>query len=907
MKRRFKRSWSFGFDPSSDDQREGQSPKKDVEERLERLLDMYKEEIDEGPLCNGCGNVILGPAYICETCEKFWLHESCASLPLRVESPLHLAHSLNLISKPPNQISHHFRFPEITYFFICDGCKDISPGFSYNCADCGFNLDVKCGLLDNVESPKLRKPEVEAKTYHPSHNHELVLFNYTGLLPRLKCYGCEMELQGLSYGCFECKLYLHKSCVELPSQIRHPCHPSHSLFLHHYQNRSSFICEGCRDISEGFCFQCESCPFQLDAKCALSMDKASMTSEMYCETKIRIKHFSHHHELVLFNCREDQSYTCTGCLMKVPGLVYGCFECKFYLHKSCAEMPREIQHPYHPFHPLRARVGKYAKMACQTCRIGTDDEEIVYYCNDCRFGLHMHCAEVSLLVISPLKHKCHVHNLYYKPRRFMRYTSKTKYGFHVCSICGETCEESGYICFECDCSFHLGCIPIPETVKYDGHMHSLTLRAPVSGVDYSLDYYCFDCEKERNPRYHAYYCDQCSYAAHIECALSEHLSNRTREKLLDDIFTEDFNNEHTMLSHAVQGLQQPYCYMCKESISRLAYTCQLCNIIFHKLCVEFPREIQHPLHSHPLLLFHVSFCDEYYVCNQCLNILRDEAYYQCEDCHFILHLNCASSRRDDDCPIPDQGDVSISHHSHHHKLRLANCPIESFIRCHICSRYISGPLFCCLQCAFFIHKSCREAPKEIEHQFHPEHSVRWSLLVMKTPKCKVCNWSTPSINSRIYTCEDCEFHIDYNCANYLTSSIKLKNHAHKFFYFLAVDLSSHFKCKVCGKNCIGSFYRCLECDMNLHLSQCHCHPLTLEYSVINECYEEEYCHECEDLRNADHAVYYCENCHYTAHIGCALDQVRFLSISLFFTLLSYSSPQLDMHSFLLNCSRTQIR
>ncbi|KAJ8760640.1 hypothetical protein K2173_015307 [Erythroxylum novogranatense] len=619
MKRRLKRSRSFEFHPSSDDEREGQSPKMDVEERLERCLDMYKEEIDQGPLCNGCSNFILGPAYICETCENFWLHESCSSLPPRVQSPLHLAHSLNLISKPPNQMYHHFRYPETTYFFICDGCKDISPGFSYNCTDCGFNLDVKCGLLDNVESHKLRKPEVEAKTYHPSHSHELVLFNYTGLLPRLKCYGCEMELQGLSYGCFECKLYLHKSCAELPHEIRHPYHPSHSLFLHYYQKRR-FICERCRDVSEGFCLQCESCQFQLDVKCALSTDKASMTSEMYSETKIRIKHFSHHHELVLFNCKKDQSYSCTGCLVRVPGLVYGCFECKFYLHKSCAEMPREIQHPYHPFHPLRAQVGKYAKMICKTCRTGTDNEEIVYYCKDCRFGLHMHCAEVSLLVVSPLKQKCHVHNLYYKLGSFMRSTSKTQYGFHVCSICRENCEESGYICFECDCSFHLGCIPIPETVKYDGHMHSLTLRAPVSGVDYSLDYYCFDCEKERNPRYHAYYCDQCSYAAHIECALSEYVDeeysnssalqqmskkNKGMQDYCDAKFltpgehlgprcmkqieTEDFNDEHTMLSHAVHGLQQTYCYRCKEIISGLAYACQLCNIIFHKLCAEFPE------------------------------------------------------------------------------------------------------------------------------------------------------------------------------------------------------------------------------------------------------------------------------------------------------------------------------
>ncbi|KAB1201468.1 hypothetical protein CJ030_MR0G003703 [Morella rubra] len=70
---------------------------------------------------------------------------------------------------------------------------------------------------------------------------------------------------------------------------------------------------------------------------------------------MEIQHFSHEHPL-LYNERLQNDRTrrdCQGCLADIAGPNYSCKECKgFVLHKSCAELPQELQHPSHPKHPL---------------------------------------------------------------------------------------------------------------------------------------------------------------------------------------------------------------------------------------------------------------------------------------------------------------------------------------------------------------------------------------------------------------------------------------------------------------------------------------------------------------------------------------------------------------------------
>ncbi|MBA0696998.1 hypothetical protein Goari_003511, partial [Gossypium aridum] len=57
---------------------------------------------------------------------------------------------------------------------------------------------------------------------------------------------------------------------------------------------------------------------------------------------IEIEHFSHQHNLVLNDEVKERRY-CDGCSRLILTSFYCCLECDFFLHKSCAELPRKKQ------------------------------------------------------------------------------------------------------------------------------------------------------------------------------------------------------------------------------------------------------------------------------------------------------------------------------------------------------------------------------------------------------------------------------------------------------------------------------------------------------------------------------------------------------------------------------------
>ncbi|GLU15811.1 hypothetical protein SLE2022_322750 [Rubroshorea leprosula] len=67
-----------------------------------------------------------------------------------------------------------------------------------------------------------------------------------------------------------------------------------------------------------------------------------------------LNHFSHLHPLLLVEDKSDQvrEAYCSGCRELIQDSSYRCADCKFFLHKSCAELPKELDHPFHPQHPL---------------------------------------------------------------------------------------------------------------------------------------------------------------------------------------------------------------------------------------------------------------------------------------------------------------------------------------------------------------------------------------------------------------------------------------------------------------------------------------------------------------------------------------------------------------------------
>lgn len=88
--------------------------------------------------CDGCGNVAPGRVYRCSSC-NYDLHQSCATLPLKVNHRKHSEHHLILLFQPPNGRST----------FTCNECEGQGIGWVYHCPLCRFNLHPRCANISH--------------------------------------------------------------------------------------------------------------------------------------------------------------------------------------------------------------------------------------------------------------------------------------------------------------------------------------------------------------------------------------------------------------------------------------------------------------------------------------------------------------------------------------------------------------------------------------------------------------------------------------------------------------------------------------------------------------------------------------------------------------------------------------
>ncbi|KAA8517964.1 hypothetical protein F0562_015438 [Nyssa sinensis] len=235
------------------------------------------------------------------------------------------------------------------------------------------------------------------------------------------------------------------------------------------------------------------------------------TTEPQRETQI--KDFIHFHPLIL--CESKTGISCSLCDGSIHGPVYGCTKCDFYLHKSCAELPPEIRHPFHPQHPLtltpNLQLLHHSSLffcgACwKNCRAFT------FYCKECRFNLGSECA----LLMPTLKCDSHEHLL----TLFKKVEQN-----HECKVCGEVCSDSILRCVPCGVYFHINCVAVlPQTIQVSCHRHPLVLTDSLVESN-SDEFFCDACKEHRKPNESAYHCSECNFTAHVYCAISEMASN----------------------------------------------------------------------------------------------------------------------------------------------------------------------------------------------------------------------------------------------------------------------------------------------------------------------------------------------------------------------------------------------
>ncbi|RVW35976.1 hypothetical protein CK203_078260 [Vitis vinifera] len=135
-------------------------------------------------------------------------------------------------------------------------------------------------------------------------------------------------------------------------------------------------------------------------------------------------HFSHEHPLELTNLWPQGHTVCSGCKMSIVAGkdYYTCKPCSYYLHSTCYNLPRLIQHPADPNHDLN--LVPSASFDCKACGLRGSET-----------------------------HRFHPHAL---KLEFAPPYSNSK-GFR-CDICGNLGSDHWlYRCSGCDCDTHLAC------------------------------------------------------------------------------------------------------------------------------------------------------------------------------------------------------------------------------------------------------------------------------------------------------------------------------------------------------------------------------------------------------------------------------------------------------------------
>ncbi|KAL7168872.1 hypothetical protein ACSBR2_033991 [Camellia fascicularis] len=272
-------------------------------------------------------------------------------------------------SEIPFQIDHHPLHPHHSSLFAssgslhpnrCDVCvNSCGEAFKYKCIDCPFMLDVKCALLTATATKKIQFEKQQQQ--QPNHCHPLILcdmvksFDYT-------CCCCDLSIDGdCVYVCLQCKGLFHNSCAELPMEIEHHFHSSHPLVLSQSQPISLanlYSCSVCRQMLHRLNYVCSKCKFAVDVNCARLKPEQG-----------QIQQFRHPHPLIFCNNKENFPYTCYVCLLPLADSIYFCPECPALLHKSCADLPQEIEHLLHPHHTLTLKKGWATEVGIPYCNL----------------------------------------------------------------------------------------------------------------------------------------------------------------------------------------------------------------------------------------------------------------------------------------------------------------------------------------------------------------------------------------------------------------------------------------------------------------------------------------------------------------------------------------------------------
>ncbi|KAJ4829512.1 hypothetical protein Tsubulata_040194 [Turnera subulata] len=667
---------------------------------------------------------------------------------------------------------------------------------------------------------------------HWSHGHDLKLGHvseFTELAGGKKgctdCSRCFETIHGRAFLCKkdDCSFMIDESCfgISKDQELLHPLHP-HPLLLTFKLNplllRPS-ICAGCDSLCAGFIFQCEMCDFTLDVHCALSKDQ------------------SHRQRNEAHAFQQNNK-------------------------------PTTIQHFLDP-HSLRLFYFR-GEVICKICLGSIPDPaygypecqsgpvtRLAYGCLHCKTCLHISRAEFPKEIQHP-----------YHPQHPFRVSPVTDFEepnlLSKCKVCrGYLYGKPLYQCLPCRLALHMDCAYktlFSSPLNHECHNHALYY---VIGSDYPEEDIDINVDHQQDKDLGTE--SSTSTDKEEEDAESDdgqgddeedpnEGSDEAEDEEEPDAESYDGEDEHEEESD-LPITDDPLCSACNKLCVKSYYQCLECEYFIHLNCIGFPATADHSCHFHPLTLVD-SFVEddsgEYY-CHACEQRRKPECpVYHCKECPddvpFAAHIECVASKEADaplesGMPVNDEPERYPAFIEFNEEMRKRQCKMQI-----------------------------------ANNDFNNEHVLTFHERDTTLPPLATCYGCNTSVKgSSYYICDFCGrmFHKFFaKIAQEEFPSIMCR-------FGPAYDKST-FKCKVCREQCLGSFYRCVECDMNFHHNclpvpykvkhHCHIDPLTVTDSMWEDDSGEYICEICTETRNPNHGLYCCKECMVFAHIGCVLEE-----------------------------------
>ncbi|KAI4373204.1 hypothetical protein MLD38_011357 [Melastoma candidum] len=422
-----------------------------------------------------------------------------------------------------------------------------------------------------------------------------------------------------------------------------------------------------------------------------------------------LHHSSHEHPLRLRELFVDNEppdlLHCGGCEFPLRGPTYCCDQCKFVLHRSCAEFPLEITHPFHSEHRLDIFIRELEPA-------WSDGHEVpwqtfAYHCSQgCGFRLEGVDAIATLadeeVSHERIWHMSHEHQL---TACSLKRECKLE-----CDGCKRTILGEAFVCYGCKFVLHKECAELPQSMQHPFHVSPLDLIFDPASAS--------ECSACKTPCILFYGCQECQYRLDVSCATSIlTVEDPTEEGGGGGSVVEQSPHVREFTCFQVMSQSRIRCAFCSMFLS-IGQACGSPGRCFflHNSCAKEPVELSHPLHlepEHHLTLEEIDKSDRYFLdfCSCCSYGSREYSKYhfKCQQCHFTLDTDCCLESL---AFFQGGGNMHIKHPLHDHRLRFGRNPVQLYdtgeYYCEICAknRHPDRGVYCCVACEFFAHIEC---------------------------------------------------------------------------------------------------------------------------------------------------------------------------------------------------------